>query len=175
MPQRNIDYSKCMFYKLVCKDLAIKDCYVGQTTDFKSRKAQHKSDSALPDSHNGGYKVYQKIRETGGWENWEMVLIEQKACENALEAKARERHWVETLNANLNKTIPGRTKQEQVQCECGAKYKLCSKWRHNRTSQTHKKWLEKQSASLCIENERDSSNGGNAVVSELEIRGGETK
>lgn len=174
MPQRNIDYSKCMFYKLVCKDLSIKDCYVGQTTDFKTRKAQHKSDSALPESHNGKYKVYQKIRETGGWDNWDMVLIEQRACGNALEAKALERYWMETLNANLNKVIPGRTKQEQVQCECGAKHKLCSKPRHMK-SEMHQKWLEKQSTSNNIENERDSSNGGNAVISELEICSDETK
>lgn len=43
MPRNAIDYSKSMFYKLVCKDLTISDLYVGFTTDFKTRKSSHKS------------------------------------------------------------------------------------------------------------------------------------
>ena len=42
MPRIKIDYSNTMFYKIVCKDLDIKDFYVGHTTDFKTRKNCHK-------------------------------------------------------------------------------------------------------------------------------------
>ena len=38
MPLNEIDYSKTMFYRLVCKDLEVSDFYIGHTTDFKSRK-----------------------------------------------------------------------------------------------------------------------------------------
>ena len=30
-----MDYSKTHFYKIVCKDLNIKDCYVGHTIKFQ--------------------------------------------------------------------------------------------------------------------------------------------
>ena len=42
MPLKTIDYSKTIMYKLVCFDLNIKDIYVGHTTDFIRRRAQHK-------------------------------------------------------------------------------------------------------------------------------------
>ena len=43
MPRKPIDYRHTHFYKIVCKDLNIKDCYVGHTTDFTKRKYQHKT------------------------------------------------------------------------------------------------------------------------------------
>ena len=42
MPKENIDYSKTIIYKIVCKDIDIEDCYVGSTTDFVRRKSEHK-------------------------------------------------------------------------------------------------------------------------------------
>ena len=41
MPRKEIDYSNTHFYKIVCKDLNIKDCYVGHTTNFKNKKYEH--------------------------------------------------------------------------------------------------------------------------------------
>jgi hypothetical protein len=38
MPRLPIDYSKSIIYKIVCKDLDVKDCYVGSTTNFTNRK-----------------------------------------------------------------------------------------------------------------------------------------
>ena len=43
MPRKPIDYSKTHFYKIVCKDTSITDCYVGHTTDFTKRQWQHKN------------------------------------------------------------------------------------------------------------------------------------
>ena len=60
--------------------------------------------------HN--FKVYQVIRNNGGWDNWSMILIENYPCNNKLEAEQRERYWIETLQATLNQIIPTRTKQE---------------------------------------------------------------
>ena len=37
-----VDYSKTFIYKLCCRDPTIKDIYVGQSTDFKSRNKSHK-------------------------------------------------------------------------------------------------------------------------------------
>lgn len=43
MPKLPINYSNTHFYKIVCKNADIKDCYVGHTTDFKRRKANIRS------------------------------------------------------------------------------------------------------------------------------------
>ena len=38
MPRQKRDYSSTHFYKIVCKDLDIRDFYIGHTTDFTTRK-----------------------------------------------------------------------------------------------------------------------------------------
>ena len=43
MPRLPINYEKTHFYKIVSNDLSITDCYVGHTTDFKTRKTSHKT------------------------------------------------------------------------------------------------------------------------------------
>jgi hypothetical protein len=41
-----------------------------------------------------------------------MIVIEEYSCENKNQAEARERYWIETQQATLNKIIPTRTRQE---------------------------------------------------------------
>ena len=107
MALRAINYDKTHFYKIVCKDTNIKDCYVGHTTDFTTRKCSHQRNSKKTDgTEQSDLYVYKFIRENGGWENWDMVLIETSKCDNGLQARQRERYFIETLGASLNKTIP---------------------------------------------------------------------
>ena len=102
MPLKEINYDKTHFYKIVCKDTNIKDCYVGHTTDFTSRKYDHKSKCNNENHKCFTMPVYQFIRENGGWENWDMILIDTLECENNLKARAKEREFIEKLNATLN-------------------------------------------------------------------------
>lgn len=101
-----MDYSNTYFYKIVCKDLLVKDCYVGHTTNFVKRKYQHKN--LCHNQNNRLYNSfkYQFIRDNGGWDNWEMVLINTESCENSIEAVKKEREYIEELQATLNKVRP---------------------------------------------------------------------
>jgi len=42
MPKKEIDYSNTIIYKIVCRDLNIKECYVGHTTNFTKQKTNIK-------------------------------------------------------------------------------------------------------------------------------------
>ena len=113
MPKKAFNYENTIIYKIVCNDLTITDMYVGHTTNFKQRKSVHKSDCINPHSKKYNYKIYIKIRENGGWNNWKMVEIEKFSCKDIYEATARERYWFELLNKpSLNVHIPSRNKQE---------------------------------------------------------------
>ena len=109
MPKLPIDYNNTIIYKLVCRNLAIKNCYVGHTTNFTNRKRLHKSGCKTRQ-----YYLYQFIQDNGGWDNWDMIEIEKYPCKDVYEASARERHWIEELNAVLNTYSPitGLTKSE---------------------------------------------------------------
>ena len=58
-------------------------------------------------------KIYQIIRDNGGWDNWSMIMIENFPCNNNLEASMRERYWYEELNGNMNTRKPYRSKEEE--------------------------------------------------------------
>jgi hypothetical protein len=93
-------------YKFVCKDLSVKDTYVGSSTDFRKRKNRHKCCCLNPQDKNYNLKIYQIIRENGGWDNWDMIEIEKYPCKDGNEARARENHLFKELNASMNTFLP---------------------------------------------------------------------
>lgn len=107
-----VNYNKSSIYKLCCKDINIKKEYVGSTTRFERRKNQHKSCCHNEKSTHYTYYVYQFIRKNGGFQNWEMIQIEEVNVNNKRELDTRERYWIETLKAELNIVIPTQTDNE---------------------------------------------------------------
>jgi len=154
MPRKPTNYNNTCIYKFVCKDLNITDCYVGHTTDFRKRKHTHKT-SYEGHGHNGSLnlKIYETIKNNGGWDNWDMIEIEKYPCNDSNEAKSRERYWFETLNSTLNSRSPldriidnstrakvWRDNKPKINCECGGIYEESNKNRHFRTDK-HTKYL----------------------------------
>ena len=104
MPRKDIDYSKCVIYKIVCNDLNINELYIGSTTEFIKRKYTHKYNTNNDNTKD--FKVYEFIRNNGGWDNWSMIEIEKYPCRDGQEARARERYWREQTNSTLNFRVP---------------------------------------------------------------------
>jgi hypothetical protein len=112
MTKLQIDYSNTYFYKIVCKDVNITNCYVGHTTNFIKRKNLHKTACCNIKSKHHNIKLYHFIRENGEWENWSMIIIEVLPFNNVLEVRRHERQLVESHNATLNFQTPSRHKHE---------------------------------------------------------------
>jgi hypothetical protein len=107
MPKKDIDYSKMCIYKIVCNDCNVTDLYIGSTTEITKRRSRHKYNCNNPNSKSHKFKIYEIIRNNGGWDNWNVVVIEyMHDCLNGEEARTRERQWFELLNANLNTIRP---------------------------------------------------------------------
>jgi group I intron endonuclease len=164
------DYSQGLIYKLCCNNLEVKEIYVGSTINFKQRKYCHKSRSS---NEKFNVKLYQFIRNNGGWDNWNMVLVEYYNARDIRDLESRERYWLETLKATLNCNIPVQNMKEyskkyreknkeiikknkednkkqsserdnkKFNCECGGKYTRKSKARHERL-QKHIIFLSKK-------------------------------
>jgi hypothetical protein len=108
------DYSKTIIYKLCCKNLDVKEIYVGSTCNFTRRKNAHKTDSSNLNSIKYNTKVYKFIRDNGNFQNWEMIMVEEYPCENKMQKLKRERYWCEELKSELNSDVPGRSDKESV-------------------------------------------------------------
>ena len=115
MPKNEVDYSNTIIYKIYCKDEAIKDIYVGHTTNFIKRKCQHKT---LCNNSDNKLKIYDVIRNNGGWGNWEMIEIAKYNCKDSTEARIKEQYHYEDLKASLNSSLPyvDKTKYFCIQC-----------------------------------------------------------
>ena len=100
-----------IYYKIVSKNENIKDIYVGKTKNLKKRIIDHKSNCYNENRKCYNIKVYQYIRENGGWDNFNFIEIETNEY-NDKDSAIREKYWVEDLKANLNSYIPSRTKKE---------------------------------------------------------------
>ena len=94
------------FYKIVSKDPNIKDCYVGRTTNFKKRKAVHKSRS------NTNTPLYKFISENGGWDCFELLVFDVSGCDSVSKLQRLEKQYIEDYKANLNIHVPGRTTKQ---------------------------------------------------------------
>lgn len=112
MTRKIINYSNNLIYKIVCSDVTVKDIYIGHTTNFTKIKTMHKTNCNNINSKHHNIYVYKIIRENGGWDNWDIILVEAYPCNNGNEAKKQQRYHIETLQSTLNKQIPTRTVRE---------------------------------------------------------------
>lgn len=99
-------YSTGKIYKLV-NNVDDKE-YVGSTyQSLSKRKGGHK----VAAKTNGEQRVYKHLNEIG-FNNVEIILIENYPCSSKDELNARERKWIDELKPDLNKQLPCRTIQE---------------------------------------------------------------
>ena len=133
---KNPNFENTILYKLCCNSLEILDTYIGHTTNFTKRKYHHKHNCNNINSKVYNLKIYQIIRDNGGWDNWSMVMIENYPCNNNLEALQRERYWFEIFNADMNTRKPCISEEEEKEYQ-----KVYQK--EYRKKEHHKRWREK--------------------------------
>jgi len=104
-------------YQIVPKDKSINLKYNGQTTNFERRKSQHTSICVNPNVQAYNHKLYQTIREQGGFDNFEFVILEKHLVNDISEARIRERHWYDLLESNMNSILPIRCYQDNDKIE----------------------------------------------------------
>ena len=169
MPKKEMDYSKCIIYKIQHKDN--NDLlYVGHTTNFTKRKNEHKSRVICEMNKEYNHKVYQMIRENGGWDDFNMVVIKDFPCENKQQATTEEDRIMREMKATMNTFRASRSQKEYRQdnkeyfinykaeyfqknkeritsknnkvciCECGKEYTYQNRLRHEKTK-FHKTFL----------------------------------
>jgi hypothetical protein len=101
-----VDYSNTIIYKITCKDPNIHDVYVGHTTNFVRRKYDHKHTCTNTTSDSYNCKLYEVIRNNGGWDNWKMEIVDLFNCKDLYGARKKEHKYFVSLKATLNTMEP---------------------------------------------------------------------
>ena len=99
-------------YKIKSLDPKIDYCYIGSTQNFTKRKCKHKSMSNLINSISNR-KLYNTIRENGGWLNFQMIPIEEYKCDTPQQAHIREQYWIENIEESKLNSIKAFATMEQ--------------------------------------------------------------
>ena len=105
MPKVSMDYSKCSMYKIEHIENT-NLVYIGHTTNFNKRKSKHKSVCNNEKSRQHNCKLYQMIREHGGWDAFKMIEVEKYPCKDKQEAERREYEIIQKLKSgNKSKSM----------------------------------------------------------------------
>ena len=142
-----VKYNQSVIYKIYCNNPEIKDIYIGSTTSLKHRRYEHKYNCITTNRQIYNLKVYQYIREHGGWSNWKIVQIERYVAVDRQDLCKREMYWIETLDPKLNTRSSMKSFREREQaykekfdCECGGRYTCRHKSEHFKTIK-HQRYL----------------------------------
>ena len=95
-----VNYQNGMIYKIA--HIYSPYVYIGSTTNFNRRKSQHKECCNNEKSKQYNQKVYQTIRELGGWNNFQMVLVAKCPCDDKKELHAKEFEYQQLFDVNMN-------------------------------------------------------------------------
>jgi hypothetical protein len=108
-----VNYDNSIIYKICCKDLTIKEIYVGGTTNFTRRKYEHRTNCRCPKSKKHNRPVYKFIRDNGTMKNWDIIILERFKAIDKEDLRQKEREWIEKLEPTLNcQKLPYRTDED---------------------------------------------------------------
>ena len=110
------DYSNGYIYKIVCKDISVREMYIGSSTDY-GRKDKHKSACNKETVEKNNLKLYKFIRAHGGWDNWKLVELYKYPCNYKPELE-QEECWAwdkySYYYEMLNDRKPYQTEEERI-------------------------------------------------------------
>ena len=104
MPRTKTDYNtnNSVIYRIKCNDSNCEFTYIGATTNFTHRKSQHKYSCNNVNSTDYNYFVYETIRKNGGWDKWNMNIIEIFPCESKQHLHIREQWHIDQQEHKMN-------------------------------------------------------------------------
>jgi hypothetical protein len=91
-----------LIYIIKHKTCDDKKVYVGSTNDLKRRISQHRHSCNNKKRKNYNYKLYQYIRENGGINEYQFIILECYVCNHNHELYYKEDDYIKMYDNNLN-------------------------------------------------------------------------
>jgi hypothetical protein len=154
----SLELNNYIIYKIVPKNTELKYCYVGSTKDYSTRMRHHKEQAINENYNKSHFKLYQTIRQNGGWDEWEMIEIEKLIGKTKLEARIREQELIDQHGANLNslKAYISEEERKNLKKQITGKYreenKELLKEQTKKYKQDHKEIIAEQMKKYRAEN-----------------------
>jgi hypothetical protein len=153
-----------IIYRIYCKDINIKECYIGSSGNYEKRLKSHLQRLLNENDKEYNKKIYKFIRDNGGFEKFDFEILETiTSCNKELLHK-KENEFMEKYEYNLNEinaptykskkeydkiynsknTLERKERTSQkITCDvCNRTFRYDTKWRHQK-SVIHQKHLNK--------------------------------
>ena len=101
-----------IIYLIKHKTCDDKKVYVGSTNNLKKRINIHRHDCNNEKRKNYNYKLYQYLRENGGFNQYEFIILECYVCNFKHELLCKEDDYIKMYPNNLNQLRAYLTRQE---------------------------------------------------------------
>jgi len=143
-----------VIYKIFCiTDETL--LYIGSTQNFHHRNIDHKTSCNNPNCRRYNSKKYVTIRQNGGWNNWNMVIIDELKNVTKIESRQKEEEWRVKLNANLN-SVKCYTSEEEKKYRMGELKKQYREDNKEQLTKYYKGWAEKNK-DIILKKDRERS------------------
>lgn len=94
-------YDNFVIYKIYQPEIP-EIFYIGSTTNFSSRKSNHKKYCNNRVSKKYKYPLYKYIRASGGWDKFLIEIIEKVSVKSKGEGLQKEQEYIDLLKPKLN-------------------------------------------------------------------------
>jgi hypothetical protein len=152
-----------IMYKIQPKNQDLNFSYIGHTSNFNKRYEAHKRNTTnTKDNKHYHLKVYQTIRDNGGWDEWEIIEIEKCVYNNKIKARMREQELMVSHNTNLNtcKAFITEDERKKKKQEITNKYRIENveliKEQQKQYKQEHKDVIKEQMRKYRQENKEET-------------------
>lgn len=98
-------YEKFVIYKIYQPEIPDM-IYIGSTINFSQRKSSHKKYCSNKSSKKYKYPLYQYIRACGGWDKFNIEIVEKYPCKSKGLGLIREKELIKNYGATLNTISP---------------------------------------------------------------------
>jgi hypothetical protein len=99
MPKVKINYAEMIFYKICCLSPNITKVFIGHTTNINQRKHTLKKQTQ---SNTYFSDMIDFIKNSGGWENWSLQILEKYECKTHIDIVLREIYHTDALSHKMN-------------------------------------------------------------------------
>ena len=88
-------------YCIFCKDTNVQQVYVGSCVDLNKRIRDHKKCSNNKNGKEYNKRLYQFIRENGGFDNWKFIWLEMFKTDDTIFLRQLEQNYMDTFPKEL--------------------------------------------------------------------------
>ena len=102
MPKVKINYAEMLFYKISCLCPNITQVFIGHTTNVNQRKHILKKQTQSETYYSD---MIEFIKNSGGWENWTLQILEKYKCKTHIDIVLREIYHSDILNKKTSVVV----------------------------------------------------------------------